>query len=513
MKKTLALLLALCMTLSLAACGEKNSDTKTPGPGQISTEKKTDIVIVQANDMESFDPSVSNDIRNLNVLNMVYNRLYELTEQLGGYPVLAESIEYESDTVLNVKIHEGVMFTDGTEMTSEDVQYSLLRAKEKAASAATLLSPIQSVEIVDPYTVQITTDGVYPTILTALTHVACSIVPKHYGEQADATGDWTKPVGSGRYTVVSRNIGDSVVLAKNENYWDPANGAQNDSLTFKVIPEGSNRTIMVETGEADINIDFQTSDYARVQSTAGLTLHEYPSATMFFLCMNCKDYEWLDNKLVRQAINYGIDREAVLLAGYDGLGTVNNTYVAPACLGYKDNSVYSYDLDKAKALMAQAGCTGFEVELIVHNDVLQRIAEVVQGYLSQLDITARITRVEPSVRTTMMQAGEIPMCVMSWGCYQDPDLFLARCFGTSSLTAAGYARFENDTFTELYDKAHSLTNDAARGEIYGEIQDLLVEEAPWCPMFVSTMFALARDGLQGVEINTEAPFNFYKLHY
>lgn len=522
MKKIVAILMALSMMLSLVACGGAGQDSNATDsgtaesntvPAETTEEKKTDLIIVQASDMNSFDPCLSNDVKTVGILNMVYNRLYELTDQLGAYPVLAENVEYISDTVLNIKIHEGVMFTDGTEMTSEDVQYSLLRAKEKATTAATLLSPILSVEIVDPYTVQITTDGVYTSILTAFTHLACSIVPKHYGEAADAADDWSKPVGSGRYTVVSRNIGDSVVLGKNENYWDPENGAQNDSLTFKVIPEGSNRTIMVETGEADLNIDFQTSDYNRVKSDPNLALHEHPSAMMFYLCMNCKEYEWLDNKLVRQAINYCIDREAVLLAGYDGLGTVLNTYVAPSCLGYKDNNVYSYNLDKAKELMTEAGCDGFEVELIVHTDSLQRIAEVLQGYLSQIGITTKITRIESTVRGTMMKAGEIPMCVATWACYQDPDLFLARIFGTSSLNASGYARFENDTFTELYNKAHSLTDDDERAEIYGEIQDLLVEEAPWCPLFVSTMFALAREGLQGVEINTESPFNFYKLHY
>ena len=519
-KRILAAVLSVVMILALVACGNKTPGT-TPGtttPGTADTGKSVgdhdgNIVIVASTDMQSFDPTATTAIATLNVLNMVYNRLFELDDNLGGIPVLAEKVEYLSDTELTIKIYEGIKFHDGSDMTSEDVAFSLERARE-AATASTLMAPITKIEIVDEYTVKLTTDGIYPAITTAFTHMACSILPKEYYEKAIATGDWSNPVGSGRYKFSSRTIGAETVLVKNENYWNPEDGAKNESLTFKIIPEGANRTIMVETGEADLNINFMTSDYNRASSSDVMTLHSVPSATQFFVLMNTKD-QYFSNPKVRQAINCAIDKEAVIMAAYDGLGTPHHSYVAPACLGFKDMSgVYSYDLEKAKALLTEAGYpNGFTTDLVVTAESTERIAAVVQGYLSQIGITVNITRVEFSAISTMIPEGKLPMFISSWGCYQDPDLFLARLFGRSGLGAANRGQYESDQFEELYKLARSTNDEKVRADYYGQIQDLLVKDAPWCPLFVSQMFALANKDLQGDEINTEAPYNFYKLHY
>lgn len=540
MKRIIAFLLAAIMILSLAACGAKEetaaekteeaateeeapAETKqeeaaeeekaAEGEEAAAAEHDNDLVIVTANDMITFNPLDNSDISNLNVVNMVYNRLFELDANLGGVPVLAEKVEYLSDTELTIKIYEGIKFHDGSDMTSEDVAFSLEQARG-AATATTLMAPITSVEIVDDYTVKLTTDGIYPAITTAFTHMACSILPKEYYEEALASGDWSAPIGSGRYKLESRSIGEETVLVKNEEYWDPNGAAKNDSLTFKVIPEGSNRTIMVETGEADLNINFQTSDYTRATESDVMTLHSYPSATQYFVSMNFND-EYFSNPLVRQAVNYAIDKEAVLLAGYDGLGQVHHSYVAPGCLGFKDMSgVYSYDIEKAKELMAEAGyANGFTTDLVVWNDTLERVASVVQGYLAQIGITANIKRIEATARAEAVANGEMPMYVGTWGCYQDPDLFLARLFGRAGLGGNNWSEHESDEFEALYAEGRSTVDEASRAETYGKVQDYLVETAPWCPLFVSEMFALANKDLQGVEINVEAPYNFYNLHY
>ena len=507
------------MILALVACGNASTGTTTPSkPGSTDTGKSVgdhdgNIVIVASTDMQTFDPTATSAIATLNVLNMIYNRLFELDDNLGGIPVLAEKVEYLSDTELTIKIYEGIKFHDGSDMTSEDVAYSLERARE-AATASTLMAPIIGIEIVDEYTVKLTTDGIYPAITTAFTHMACSILPKEYYEKAIATGDWSNPIGSGRYKFSSRTIGAETVLVKNENYWNPNDAAQNESLTFKIIPEGANRTIMVETGEADLNVNFMTSDYNRATTSDVMALHSIPSATQFFVCMNYKN-QYFSNQKVRQAVNYAIDKEAVIMAAYDGLGKAHDSYVAPACLGYKDMSgVYSYDIAKAKALLAEAGYpNGFTTDLVVWNDAGERIAAVVQGYLSQIGITTNITRIEFSAVNTMIAEGKLPMFISSWGCYQDPDLFLARLFGRVGLGAANRGEYESDKFEELYKLGRSTADEKVRAEYYGQIQDLLVEDAPWCPLFVSQMFALANKDLQGVEINVEAPYNFYKLHY
>lgn len=523
MKRIVTLLLALSMLLSLVACGSKGAPSSEGNKPVENTEKtkventektkKEDLIIVMNEDLVSFDPTSSSTLSNIAILNLIYSRLYANDENLAGIPQLAETVTYASDTELVIKIYENAKFSDGSNVTAEDVRYSLMRAKNSSL-AASLMKPILSVDIVDEHTVKITTDGVYPGVTTALSNVACSIIPKAYGEEAEKSNDWSKPVGSGHYVFESRNIGSEIVLKKNDNYFNPQDSAQNNKLTFKVIPEGTNRTIMVEVGEADLNIQFQSSDYERVMADKNLTLHSYPSLTEFFVCMDLNKPEFSD-KRVRQAVNMVIDKEAVLLAGYDGLGKTHYSYVAPSCLGFKDMSaVYTIDVEKAKALMAEAGyANGFTTNLVVWNDTLERVATVVQSYLALINITANITRVEAGVRPQLDAAGELPMYVGSWGCYQDPDLFLGRHFSKSGLGGNNWSHFVNDEFESLYALGRSTTDKKIRADAYGKIQDLLVEECPWCPLFVSNIFALANKDLQGVEINGEMPFNFHKLHY
>ncbi|MEG1773743.1 MAG: ABC transporter substrate-binding protein, partial [Oscillospiraceae bacterium] len=121
----------------------------------------------------------------------------------------------------------------GQELTAEDVVYSLLRTKSGTAIGA-LFKPVLDIKQIDTYTLSITTDGPYPALPTALTHQACCIVPKHYAEQASASGDWSKPIGTGRYTFKSRLIGDSIVVERFADYFDKEDPALNKSLTFKI---------------------------------------------------------------------------------------------------------------------------------------------------------------------------------------------------------------------------------------------------------------------------------------
>ena len=519
MKKLISLLLVVIMLVGLSgavALAEGGlKDAPDTAPVDAGANLDADIKVVQALDMVSWDPINTSDLSNGYVINTVYSKLFTFDENINGIPELTESFERISDTEWHFKIYENVVCHDGTPLTAEDVAYSLNRTKTGTAIGA-LFAPVKEITQIDDYTISITTDGPYPALPTALTHQATCIVPKHYAEEAVAKDDWTQPIGSGRYTFGSRIIGDSVVVNRFDNYFNQEDKALNKSITFKVIPEGTSRTIAIETGTADLNIDFDTVDYDRVVADPNVALWQHYSQTVWHLGMD-NTQEWFNNKLVRQAIAYVVDRAMCMEVGHNGKGTVvyNSATFAPTCLGAVENplGMYSYDPEKAQALMAEAGCPGFDTEIIVFRDEAERIAVLCQAYLMEIGINAQVTRIENAVFASYIADHKAPMYITSWGAYWDPDMFLARRFGTAGIGGVNRNWYLNEELDKMIVEGRSTFDEDARAATYGKIQEFLAEESPEVDLYVSIMYAMANKDLKGVEINVERPYNYYKLHY
>jgi len=163
--------------------------------------------------------------------------------------------------------------------------------------------------------------------------------------------------------------------------------------------------------------------------------------------------------------------------------------------------------------MDQAGCPGFDTEIIVFRDEAERIAELAQANLAEIGINAKVVRIENAVFTEYIHDHRAPMFVTSWGAYQDPDLFLARRFSEAGRGGVNRVHYFNPELDAMIAEGRSSFDDNVRAETYRKIQEFLAVEAPEADLYVSVMFALAKKDLKGVEINVERPYNFYKLHY
>ena len=547
MKKLLSLLLAIAMLAALfVGCGttpevstsetpsaseNTPANTETSGgeatgvrdalPNNFTIDENSnldaDITIVQALDLVSWDIGVAGtgDPSNCYIVPMVYSILFNYDDNFKPIPELCESYERISDTEWHFKIHENVVCHDGVPLTAEDVAYSLNRTKAGSAVGA-LFRRVDEISQIDEYTIKITTDGPYPSLPSALSHPACLIVPKHYAEQAIANDDWSHPIGSGRYRFESRSIGEDIKLVRFDDYFNPDDKALNKSLTFKIIPEGSSRTIAIETGAADLNVDFDPVDYDRVVNNPEVALWQHDSRTVWHLGMDTT-LEWLDNKLVRQAIAYAIDRDACLQVGHNGLGIVayNSSTIVPSCLGAVVNplDMYSYNPEKAKQLMSEANCPGFDTQIIVLRDETERVATLIQSYLAEIGINVEVVRIENAVWPSYVAEHKAPLFITSWSCYWDPDLFLSRRFGESGIKGVNRSWYLNEELDKMIAEAGSIFDEAERAEMYKEIQEFMAPESPEVDLYTSTMFAMSNKDLKGVEINIEHPQNYYKLHY
>ncbi|HWQ09487.1 MAG TPA: ABC transporter substrate-binding protein [Holophaga sp.] len=477
------------------------------------------IKVVQALDMVSFDPVATSDLNNQYVLYNIYSRLFTFpTNRLSGdVKELCKDFKRVSNTEWHFTIWDNVKFHDGSTLTVDDVVYSLNRAKAGTTIGA-LFKPVKEIKKVDNKTLSIITDGPYPAMTSALTHVATCIVPKKFAENAEKSKDWSKPIGSGRYKFVSRMIGDSVTFERFDGYFNKNEVAQNKTLTIKVIPEGTNRTIAIETGAADLNAEFTPTDYARVIKNPKLKLWEQPSALVWHLGMD-NTLGWFKDKRVRQAVGYAVDHEGCMKVGHDGRGAVlynSATFAhAPTVLGAIQNPLnkYSYNPEKAKALMKEANCPGFTTQLVVFRDEAERIATAVQAYLGEINIKVEIVRIENAVFPAQIAAHKAPMFVTSWGCYWDPDMFLSRRFSKDGIGGVNRVWYQNPKLDELIAEGRGTFDEAKRIGVYKKVQEFLADESPEVDLYVTKVYALSGDKLKGVEMTVEKPFNYYKLHY
>lgn len=477
-----------------------------------------DITIVQALDMISFDPIATSDLSNQYVLYNVYSRLFNFqSDKLAGTPELCQSYQIINDTEWHFTIWENVKAHDGSTITADDVVYSLNRAKAGTTLGA-LFKPVKEIKKIDNRTISITTDGPYPGLYSALTHVATCIVPKSYVEKAVASKDWSKPIGSGRYKFVNRVIGDTIKFERFDNYFNKDDAAKNKTLTFKVIPEGTNRTIAIETGAADLNTEFVPTDYDRVMKNSNLHLWSQPASLVWHLGMD-NTHEWFKNKKVRQAVAYAIDRDACMQVGHDGKGQVlyNSATFAndPLVLGGIQNPLkkYSYDPATAKALMREANCPGFTTQIVVFRDEAERIATLVQAFLAEINIKLEVVRIENSVFPSYIASHKAPMFITSWGAYWDPDLFLSRRFSKDGIGGVNRVWYTNPELDKMIVEGRSSFDEAKRAAVYKRVQEFLAEESPEVDLYVTMIYALSNNKLKGVEMTPERPFNYHKLHY
>ena len=522
-KKLTAAGLAAAMAISLAACSGGQSDTQTgtqttASGGQEagansqqagSGEYKDTLIWAQGADVTSLDPHQGKETPAVQVTDQIFDTLTVVNVQTGEVePLIAESWEQTSDTAYTFKIRQGIKFHDGSELTAEDVKFSLDRAINSAA-VSYIVDFIDAVTVTDPYTVEITTKEPYAPAIRNLSVPFSAIVPKALVE-ADEEGFKLHPVGSGPYRFVEWKQGDSVTLAANEDYWEGAPATPN--LIMKVIPEAAQRTIALETGEVDLAYDLLPNDLSKIAGNPELTLYDAPSLTCFYVSMNLNKAPF-DNPKVREAINYAIDRELIVETIASGSGLPADAIIAPDVFGYYDVEDYEYNPEKAKELLAEAGYdNGFETSLWVNdNQTRVEVCGAIQAMLQDIGITCNIEIIEFGSFISKTTAGEHDMAYFGWVTSTvDADYTYYSLEHSSQQGAAGNRSFINDPEVDaLVERGRTSTDEAERLEAYQELAIKLREVNNNAPIYYSNITAGSSAKVEGFVMD---PIGYHKLH-
>ncbi|MDR0663179.1 MAG: ABC transporter substrate-binding protein [Spirochaetaceae bacterium] len=366
----------------------------------------------QGADVTSFDPHIGKETPAVQVTNHIFDTLVEVDEATGDLkPQIAESWEHASDVEYRFFIRKGIKFHDGSELTAADVKFSLDRAIATPA-VSYIVDFILTVTIEDPYTVLVTTKAPYGPALRNLAVPFAAIVPKSYVE-ADPDALLSRPIGCGPYKFVSWNQSDSARLEAFDGYFGEK--AKTKNLVMKVIPEASQRTIALETGEIDLSYDITVNDLKILEANENLEVFKAPSLSCYYISFNMRKKPF-DSKLVRQALSHAIDRRLIIDTVLSGAGEPADAIIAPAVYGYYHTGADEYDPGLARQLLAEAGYpNGFSCTLWVNNN--QERVEVCQAIVEmfrEVGVNARLEVLEFGAFIQRSSAGEHDMGYFGW---------------------------------------------------------------------------------------------------
>ncbi|MDR1831910.1 MAG: ABC transporter substrate-binding protein [Fusobacteriaceae bacterium] len=473
------ILLALLLALTSFVLSARNTDA---------------LIVVQQSDAKTLDPSGSSDAYSSNVNLNLYDRLFDYNTEMKITPSLAESYRQLDELTLQVVLKKGVKFHNGDELTAEDVKFSLERAAS-APAALTYFGNVEKVEIVDPYTVNIVTKKPYGPLLNSLANALGSIVNKKYVESAGPEA-FFKPVGTGPFIFESWKAGDRISLKTNKAYFNGPSKV--DGLLFRVIPESTNRTIALETGEVDIVLTVSPVDADAVEKNDHLKMYRRPSAALNYMGLNCEKGATADIR-VRQAIAAALNLSDVNIA-FGRLAIPAYSVIPPDVLGYVENPEPKQNLEKAKKLLAEAGYKdGLKLKFWTNENSARKDAAVImQAQLKEAGILIDIEILEFGAYLERLNKGEHDLYLLGTLGSTDPDGSLYSLLHSGSKGSGGNRSFyANKTVDENLDLGRSSTDIPERTKAYQKVAEIAKEEIPVVPLVYPPVSVGAQDYIEG----------------
>ncbi len=409
-------------------------------------------------------------------------------------PYLAESWSTSDDGLtVTLNLVQGATFHDGQPITSEDVAFSLMTTKENHPFKS-MFAPVESIDTPDAQTVVINLSQPHPALLLALSPALAPVLPKHiYGDGQDVKShprNTTDVVGSGPFMVEEFTAGEATVLKKNPNFFIEGR-PKLDEIIIRIVKDPSALLIAMENGDADLYPFMAGSqEIRRLEKADHLALTDQGYAgvgPINWLAFNTKS-EKLSDVRVRQAIAYAVDRDFITKALHRGVSQIQRGPIIESSPFFTaDVETYDTDLDRAKALLTEAGY-GDGMELTIDyipgpKEQQQSVAEYMKSQLGKIGIDVTV-RAAPDFPTWAGRVGghdfEMTMdIVFNWG---DPVIGVHRTYLCSNIRQgviwSNTQQYCNEEVDKLLNAAAVELDPAKRKELYTEFQKILAQDVP-----------------------------------
>ncbi|ADZ90080.1 ABC transporter substrate-binding protein [Marinomonas mediterranea] len=475
LRKTLLHSVISCaMAVSASAWADKSSDT---------------LIYASDSEPENVSPYHNNLREGVILSHMAWDTLIFRDPQTSEYlPLLATSWEWQDSTNLVFKLRQGVTFHNGDSFSADDVVFTFNYVVSPESKIVTRKNVdwIDHAEKLDDYTVRLVLKKPFPAALEYLSGPT-PIYPSEYFQKVGIEGYSKAPIGTGPYKITKVLSGEGVNLERYDDYFEasPIPKPAISKLQFRVIPDPDARLAQLMTGDIDWIWRVPSDQADQMKMMPGLDIKSAETMRIGYLRMETTSETLKDspfnNQLVREAVNYAIDRDAFSQDLVRGGSRSVYTPCFPSQFGCDVSAAkkYEYNVEKAKALLAEAGYPdGFETEFYAYRE--RDLAEAMMGYLSEVGIKANLHFMKYAALRTDQRAGKVPLSFQTWGSYSVND--------ASAITSVFFKggvddSAKDETVIKLLDTADSSVDPDTRKKAYSAAIKRISEEAFWAPMF------------------------------
>jgi peptide/nickel transport system substrate-binding protein len=481
----------------LAACGGDDDEAQQTTTPEGSIKKGGRFSMARNEEPLSLDPIVPSDNGSIWVIYQMFDQLTTVNEDSSGVaPSIAESWEISDDgTAYTFAIRQGVMFHDGSPMTMDDVVFSLERVFDpKGSGYSFLFGVVDGVKAVDEATVQISLKEPFTPLLDNLNVFPASIVPKALVEP-DPEAFAQNPIGTGPFKLQEFAKGRHVQLLKSESYWKE-DRPHLDEVFIPYVTDDNTRILKLQGGEVDAAVAIPYAQIDQLNAQDDIDVKIEPLFRFDGMWLNHAKAP-LDDVKVRQALNYATDKESMLKSIYFDKVEIANNMMPKMKYWREDVAPYEYDPEQAKSLMAQSkAADGFTLPIVIPTgDVItQQIAQILKESYSAIGVDVQITNLDIGTAYTNFSSFNYTAGA-NWYITSDvpaPDELAAIQFDYSaeSGTKSFFTNYNSERATQLVKEA-GRSEDAAREQLFGELQQLVMDDA----VLVALFFTPARTAL------------------
>ena len=465
-------------------------------------------------DPVSLDPHEQLSGGMLQLSHMIFDPLVRWNQEMGFEPRLAESWERLDPYRVRFSLRKGVKFHSGNEFSAADVAWTFDRLKESPDFKG-LFQPFKALEIVDDHTIDLVTTEPYPLVL----HMATYIFPmdsRFYSGEDDQGrpkgllkkhGDTfasTNASGTGPFVVTARQQGVRVDFKRFEGYWDTASPGNVEQIVMTPIKEAPTRVAALLSGDVDFIAPVPPTDLARIASNPKVDLITRSGTRIITFQMNQERRPEFRDKRVRQAIVYAVNNIGIVKKIMKDFATAAGQQSPEGYAGHDPALVPRYDLERAKALMKEAGYEeGFSITMMAPNNRYvndAKIAEAVASMLSRINIKVDLKTMPKAQYWPKFDERAADMMMIGWHADTEDSAnfseFLAMCpdkeTGYGQYNSGNYCNKELD---ELVLATQGETDEAKRAEMLKQVERILYEDAAFVPLHWQNLAWAARKGV------------------
>lgn len=478
-----------------------------------------DAVIAVGSNFTTLDPYDANDTLSQAVAKSFYQGLFGFDKEMKRVNVLAESFDASKDGLTyTIKLRSGIKFQDGTDFNAEAVKVNLDRASnpDNHLKRYNLFKSVATTEVVDPTTVKITLKQPFSAFINTLASPAAAMISptalKKYGKEIGF-----HPVGTGPYELETWNQTDFVKVKKFAGYWKKGY-PKLDTITWRPVVDNNTRAAMLQTGEANLAFPIPYEQAKLLEKNQKLDLVTSPSIMQRYISFNVTQKPF-DNPKVREAINYAINRQALVKVAFAGYATPATGIVPPAIQYSQAYPAPEYNPAKARELLKEAGFpNGFTTTLwSSHNhSTAQKVLQFTQQQLAQVGIKATVTAMDAGQRAAEVEdkgqkESGVRMFYTGWSASTgEANWALTPLFATQSWppTIFNTAFYSNAQVDKDLTDALNTTDGEKKAALYKDAQDRIWKDQPWVPLVVEKLVSANTKNLTGFYVMPDTSFSF-----